>query len=84
MLSGTSRVITADEVLSGSLKTAAAGRKETIMDALLNNYTQEQLLSELEKGNYWYFNGKFHSNPEQLLSERPVSVENAVYYRFYS
>jgi hypothetical protein len=65
-------------------RTAVIKRKETKMDALLNNYTQEQLLDELEKGNYWFFNGRFHSNPEQLMSERPVSVENAVYFRFYS
>ncbi len=54
------------------------------MDELLNMYTQDQLLSELEKGHYWYFNGSFHSNVDQLNTERPASVENAVYFRFYS
>ena len=77
-------MITVGALVVGQHEDAATGRKETKMDALLNNYTQEQLLNELEKGNYWYFNGRFHSNHEQLMSEKPVSVENAVYFRFYS
>jgi hypothetical protein len=54
------------------------------MDELLTKFTQEQLLSELEKGNYWYSDGGFYSGGKKLMNERPVSVENAVYFRFYS
>lgn len=54
------------------------------MDELLNMYTHEQLVSELEKGRYWYSNGKFYKNVDKSLNERQASVENAVYFRFYS
>lgn len=54
------------------------------MDELLNKFTEDQLISELEKGHFWYFDGKFYSNGEKLKSKRPASVENAVYFRFYS
>ncbi len=54
------------------------------MDELLNMYTNEQLLSELEKGHYWYYGGSFYSNREKLRNERIVSVENAVFFRFYN
>lgn len=53
------------------------------MDDLLTMYSQETLLSELEQGHYWYYDGKFHSNADRS-GVRPTSVENAVYYRFYS
>lgn len=54
------------------------------MDDLLNMYTDEQLISELEKGHYWYSDSKFYSNDEKKAGERLTSVENAVYFRFYS
>ena len=54
------------------------------MDELLSVYSQEQLLSELEKGNYWYSDGEFYSSGKKPVTERRVSVENAVYFRFYS
>jgi hypothetical protein len=59
-------------------------RKEITMDELLNTYTDEQLLSELEKGHFWYYDGRFFSNNETPINKRPTNVENAVYFRFYS
>ncbi len=54
------------------------------MDELLKMYTEEQLLSELGKGHYWYSNGQFYSKVEEARNKKPTSVENAVYFRFYS
>lgn len=54
------------------------------MDELLNMYSEEQLLSELGKGHCWYFDGNFYSNTEKLVNKKLTSVENAVYFRFYS
>ena len=54
------------------------------MDELLSMYTQEQLISELGKGHYWYSNGSFYTSAEEAMSKKPTSVENAVYFRFYS
>lgn len=54
------------------------------MDDLLTKFTDEQLISELEKGHYWYSDGEFFSNGEKGRGERPISVENAVFSRFYS
>jgi hypothetical protein len=54
------------------------------MDELLTQYSQEQLLSELEHGHYWYFDNGFHSTKERMKVEKPASVEYAVYFRYYS
>jgi hypothetical protein len=54
------------------------------MDDLLTRYSNEQLLSELEKGHYWYSDGTFYSNSEKVRREKPISVENAVFFRFYN
>lgn len=54
------------------------------MDDLLSVYSDEQLISELGKGHFWYYDGKFYANGEKLRSKKPTSVENAVYFRFYS
>jgi hypothetical protein len=54
------------------------------MDELLTRFSSERLLYELEKGNYWYTDGKFSSSGESVRTEKPISVENAVFYRYYS
>lgn len=54
------------------------------MDELLTGFTSEQLLTELEHGHYWYDDGRFCSNGERMRSDRPISVENAVFFRFYN
>ena len=53
------------------------------MDDLLTGYTEDQLLSELEHGHYWYYDGNFHSSDEKPSGEHPTNVENAVYFRYY-
>jgi hypothetical protein len=64
-------------------KRGSACRKESNMDALLSKYTDEQLISELEKGHRWFHDGDFCASPEKLAEERFISVENAVFYRYY-
>ncbi len=59
-------------------------RKEKIMDALLKNYSDSELLHELETGHYWFAGGRFYSNEEKPRTIQTASVENAVYLRFYS
>lgn len=54
------------------------------MDEMLSKYTDEQLLSELENGHYWYSDGSFYTSNEKLLNSKFASVENAVYFRYYS
>ncbi len=61
------------------------------MDEILSGYTYDELVRELERGHYWYYNGSFCSdeerdailmeNPDEDLSDRFISVENAVYFR---
>ena len=53
------------------------------MDDLLTSYTNEQLISELEQGHYWYSDGRFFASAEKLTHRKLTSVENAVYFRFY-
>lgn len=54
------------------------------MDELLSRFTQDQLISELGKGHYWYSNGRFYASADKVKNEKPTNVENAVYFRFYS
>ena len=54
------------------------------MDDMLSAFSDDRLISELEKGHYWYSGGNFYSNWDSRMGERPTSVENAVYHRFYS
>jgi hypothetical protein len=54
------------------------------MDELLTRFSEEQLLSELEQGHYWYCDGIFCSGGEKMRFESPISVEYAAYYRFYN
>ncbi|NLT15771.1 MAG: hypothetical protein GXY05_15710 [Clostridiales bacterium] len=54
------------------------------MDDLLTMFSNEQLLVELEKGHYWYTEGRFSASGESVRTEKPISVENAVFFRFYN
>lgn len=64
------------------------------MDDLLNKYTYEELVAQLEKGRYWYMGGEFFTDDERtelikekLSDDHPYAnltftcVENAVYFR---
>ena len=54
------------------------------MDALLSKYTEEQLISELGKGHYWFADGTFYDKDKKPNNKKTASVEYAVYFRFYN